>query len=113
MPSKDPKVIKCALLVMDFRGWFSDTLFACQDLKLFTLNPQVLMLPDMPNPYNLPFIDKPDVILVCTNWLRWLKLKGSSEADRIFSIFRRLSNAIIGLEGYYTFSLGIDPEGLE
>jgi hypothetical protein len=88
-------------------------LFACRELSLYCLEPGVTGLPEVHNPYQLPMRDSVDVILVTTNWYRWMRATRADDIDGVFARLRRASRAVVGVEGWDTFDLGLPPSGLE
>lgn len=65
------------------------------------------------NPFDLPRIVKPDVVLVTPDWYQWLASQGADVEDRIFSRLRAACSIIIGLEGHDAFRLWMPPSGLD
>ena len=124
--------VRCALLSTVASGWFTDLLCACPGLELFALPTRELGLEGdpstpppaaeslrmsldglHPNPYGLPLIDRPDVVLMTVNWYAWLEAQGEAAVDRVFAALRTRTRAVVGLEGLDMFTLRMSPAGIE
>jgi hypothetical protein len=88
-------------------------LFACSELSLGALPPEITGLPEAQNPYELPSIDNPDIVLVTTNWYRWLEATHGDEVERVFSRLRQSAGAVVGCEEWDTFDLGLPPAAFD
>lgn len=114
MTSRTPRgKYHCGLLAVSSTGWFTDSLLACPSLEIGTISEADLGLTIGHNPYQLPPVDRADFALICTNWLKRLGLRGESEVRSAFRILRSKFKALIAIEGYDTFSLGIEPWAIE
>jgi hypothetical protein len=95
------------------RGWFTDLVRIAPGLRLSCLDRGIIGLEAPINPYQLPESDRADVILICSEWYKWLETFGSDVVDAVFARLRDASRAIVGIEGHDLFSLAIPPDGLE
>ena len=64
--------LRCALLSTVASGWFTDLLFVCPRLELFSLPAETLGLEGDHDSYRLPSIEQPDAVLMTVNWYAWL-----------------------------------------
>lgn len=102
-----------ALLAATSEGWFTDCLFACPGIELYSLPKRSLGLEEELNPYKLPPIEKPDGVLVCTYWYQRLQQKGDPAVERVFSRLRALTNIVVGIEGHDPIRLAMPPMGMD
>jgi hypothetical protein len=107
------KPLVCGLLAVSSTGWMTDLLFCCSDLDVCALDPGVLGLRDMPNPYRLRVESSVQIALVCTNWYRWVAARGEDVCRHVFKRLERAADTIVGIEGHDTFELGLPPDGLD
>lgn len=105
--------IRCALLAPDAHGWFMEFLFACPGIELYSMSEEVLGLKDPSNPFGLPPIDRPDLVLVSADWVRRLNTRPDSSSDTVFSRIRSRCAGIVGIDGHDAFGLWMPPNGLE
>lgn len=105
--------IRCALLSARNEGWLIECLFACKDISLHAFPGGTFPAAPPAAPLRLPVLERPDVVLVSTDWYLWLARQGPDAVEDAFRRLRRLCDVIVGIEGHDAFALWMPPDGVD
>jgi len=104
---------RCALLTNFRNDWAAAVTLACDDLEFVTLSRFRLGIPDAPNPFGLPEVDRADVVLLTSYWHGWLTSRHPDLVEATMRVLERSAETVVGLDGTDYFELGFDPHTLE
>jgi hypothetical protein len=105
--------LRVILLEIRNKSWFYDLFFACKDLEIGAFEGQNIGIHDIPNPYQLPYFDKADVIFISTDWVNWIIEVKKLNIRVVLNALRKFSNKIVGADGFDTFAVFMAPEAID
>src|SRR5688572_17774233 len=110
---KERQKLKVILLEIRYQYWFYDLFFACKDLTIGAIEGHKIGIDDNPNPYQLPYFDKADAILISAPWAEWVTEIKKLDIRVVINRLRNYANKIIGADGTDTFGLSMAPKAIE
>jgi hypothetical protein len=105
--------VKCCLLTVSASSWFVQLVRIAPGLSMGTVDARDLGLDWSPNPCGLARSDRLDVVLVSSDWYKWLAARHPDRVDPVFERLRRMADRIVALEGHDLFSLSLPPGALD
>ncbi len=105
--------MRCALLAEFPWDFASQYVLSTPNVHFGVPRPELLGLPALPNPFALPDLEAPQVVLLSTYWTDWLT---RVHPDRSSTVLDRLANLpcpTVGLDATDSFALGFVPRQME
>lgn len=106
------KRLTCALLTTFRYDWAAELVAACPGLDVVTLDPSLLGLSSVPNPFGLRMESQTDAVVISNIWLRWLTENHAEVIGDVLGKLGRHGGALVALDSADDFGLGFPADQL-